>query len=366
MEPRVLPRQDAQVQKILKDFRVEEDGNSCIAQVRGAGKFRSAVASIEPEHVLVEFVSSEAWTRPKLWQRWLVALRLPYLGFSLFPLLLVLSTFWKTNLWTHWNFALQALLSLSALHIGCNLWDDYEDHIRGVDSPESQGGSGVIQKLWIPAVHVRSAAAAFFLLGLALGVHILVGVSWAQGGRDLFWIGIIGSFAAASFSGWPFHYKYFALGEPIVFLVGGPLIACGAVSLLFQDADYFPYFIWTSLPLSFLAVLRLHLGNMQRIPFDKMANSKTIANIVGFATAKKLSFFLFVAPFAVNALFCKLQLVPWLSFFSTLWSLPFAFFAINLLLSIKGPLDPSCTNVRKHAMHFHIAYGALYILSFLF
>ena len=236
-ESRVLSAQDSFVLRALRDFRVMENGREWIARLRGAGKFRSAVFPEKNDgQVLVELIPVSEWERPSLPVRWAHALRLPYLLFSLLPLFLVLTHVRSLGLDLRPLLPITLLLfaSLVMIHLGCNLWSDYEDHLRGVDSPEHTGGSRVIQRLWIPAVHLRNAAAVLFFGGCALGLGLLWLLPWSLVGTQLLWIGLLGAFGAASYSGWPFHYKYLGLGEPIVFVLSGPVVTAGAALIYGQ------------------------------------------------------------------------------------------------------------------------------------
>ncbi|NUM88902.1 MAG: prenyltransferase [Bdellovibrionales bacterium] len=361
---RVLPENDSFVARLLRDFRFVEDGRRFVARLQGEGRFGSSVLpNRKNRKVLVEPLAWEEWrgTRPGFARRWLQALRLPYLAFSLLPLLLVVTSHFGANGLARATEALHMVLATTLLHLGCNLWNDYEDHLRGVDSPENSGGSGVIRKLWIPAVHIRNAAAAMFLLGIALGVALLLRLEWTQ--KHLLWIGLLGAIGAASYSGWPFHYKYLGLGEPVVFLLGGPLIAMGATAVMHEDADFFLWYALASLPLSFLAVLRLHTNNMQRAPFDAMAGARTIASLAGFKLSRWLTVWLLLAPF-LAALALRLSgVAPGASWISAL-ALPLLARPLRLALSCTGPLDPACGDLRRSVARLHLAFGLMWILGY--
>ncbi len=365
---RVLPSDHEFIRQTLRDFRVVENGRRWVARLRGEGRFRSAafpdLAEKTPQ-VLVELIPIDQWQRPNKVLRWLAALRLPYLAISLLPLLLVVSAGLGRGLAISPVFTLLLLGSVGLIHMGCNLWSDYEDHLRGVDHPGAGGGSGVIQKLWIPAVHLRNAAALFFFAGLALGLLLLTQLPEGLISQRLFWLGLVGALGAASYSGWPFHYKYLGLGEPIVFLLAGPLVTAGAAALYFPAAEDLLHFAWLSLPLAFLVTLRLHSGNMQRIPFDTIAHTKTIARSFGFSWSRRAVAFLLLAPYLSVGALMVLRLAP-LSSAAVLFSLPLAAFALRALRETSGPLDPACHELKRESARFHLAFGLLYSLSFLF
>lgn len=360
---RVFPSDHESVRRMLRDFRVAENGQRWVARLRGEGKFRSSLFPELSQQVLVELIPEAEWKRPALPIRWLAALRVPYLAISLLPLLLVLCARLRSPEPLPIGITVLLFASVALIHLGCNLWGDYEDHLRGVDSPGQSGGSGVIQKLWIPAVHLRNGAAALFLLGCLLGCALLTQLPAELVGQRLLWLGLVGALGAASYSGWPFHYKYFGLGEPIVFLLSGPLVTAGAAALYFPGSHHLARFAMLSLPLSFLVTLRLHSGNMQRIPFDSIARVLTIARLGGFTWSKRAYVFLSFAPFLCATLLVaygpapKATLLVWLAF-------PLALYSLRHIRAVSGPLDPACAGLRANAARVHALAGLLYCLGF--
>jgi 1,4-dihydroxy-2-naphthoate octaprenyltransferase len=363
---KVFPSDHEYIRRTLRDFRVAEDGQRWVARLRGEGKFRSSVfPEFAKQQVLVELIPFSEWTRPAMPLRWLAALRLPYLTISLLPLLLVLCARVGSGAGVPWLLTFLLFSSVTLIHLGCNLWSDFEDHLRGVDNSGQSGGSGVIQKLWIPAVHLRNAAAALFLLGCAFGLVLMAELPAELVTQRLFWLGLVGAIGAASYSGWPFHYKYFGLGEPIVFLLSGPLVTAGAAALYFPGPGELTRFALLSLPLSFLVTLRLHCGNMQRIPFDTAARVLTIARIGGFSWSKSAYAFLLIAPFLCVGSLVYTHEAPREALLSFV-GLPLAAMALLALPRASGPLDPACYDLRTQASRLHWAFGLLYCAGFLF
>lgn len=366
-EHRVLPAEDPLVQKALHDFRVTENGRRWIVRMKGEGRFRSSVFPEFNEtnrRVLLELIPEESWQRPSLPYRWLVALRLPYLLFSLLPLILVAASFFAETGHLPWLEGGLLFLSVTLVHVSCNLWSEYEDHLRGVDAPEHSSGTGVVQKLWIPAVHLRNCSALLLVAGIIAGVTLLSLLPLEQTGRHILWLGLVGILGAASYSGWPFHYKYIGLGEPIVFILSGPIVSMGAALVFFGNSRHFLFFSLVSLPLAFLAVLRLHGGNVQRIPFDTMAGVFTIARWLGFFWSKMAMGFLLFAPFLALLFLWGLGFAPGSALISLI-SLPLAFWALIPLRQSKGPLDPACIELRHQSARLHLVFGLTYVFGFL-
>ncbi len=363
---RVVDSDSSLVQKVLHDYRFQENGKNYCVRVRGEGKFVSSAFPEfhQPGKILLEFLPEEEHQRPSLLSRWLLAFRIPYLAFSFFPLILVSGLLWKTGTFS-WSLIFFLYSSLFLVHLSCNLWGEYEDHLRGVDTLENSGGSGVIQKLWIPAVHIRNMASLLLLGSIVLGGFLFFHLPEGLPFQRLLALGCVGALGAASYSGWPFHYKYLGWGEPIVFLLSGPVITLGASYLLlgrhFREAEI----LFLSLPLASLAVLRLHCGNLQKIPYDTMANVFTISRLVGFRLGK----WLLLAPLALAFItLCASVAIGWapLACLASLLSLPFVFQLWQAFRKAKGPLDPYCIDGKIAASRLQWAFGALYASGFFF
>ena len=73
---------------------------------------------------------------------------------------------------------LVTLLASVAIHAGTNLANDYYDHVRGVDTSESPGPSGVIQQGLLSARHVLTASISAFAFGGLLGLYLMTIRGW--------------------------------------------------------------------------------------------------------------------------------------------------------------------------------------------
>jgi 1,4-dihydroxy-2-naphthoate polyprenyltransferase len=362
---RIVSGDDPLVKEVLFDFRKRENEKNFLVRMKGEGKF---ISSAFPEYrnnskVLLEFIPEKECHLPPFYFRWLLALRIPYLSFSFFPLLLVTGIVWKSGQTVPMALLFFLYSSLFFVHLSCNLWGEYEDHLRGVDTLENSGGSGVIQRLWIPAVHIRNTAAFFMGIGILLGGFLFLNLPSDLPLEKLMIVGALGALGAASYSGWPFHYKYFGLGEPIVFLLSGPILTLGASYLLFGNHTQEWKVLIDSLPLSFLAILRLHAGNLQKIPFDTMASVFTISRLVGFRIGKYLVKFLLIMPFALIFSLWLMDYIP-MAALGAFVAFPFLIQSWNALDKAKGPLDPFCAEVKLAITRMQWTMGAIYSLSF--
>ena len=283
---------------------------------------------------------------------------------AFFPKLLVIGLLAAKGTVVHWGLAAGALSATTLLHIACNLWNDYEDHLRGVDTNEGTGGSGAIRELLIPAAQIRNASISFFVACVAIGFFLVGTLDWETNGRTLLLIGIFGTIGAASYSGWPFHYKYLALGEVLVFFLCGPFIAVGALTMLAPGELSLWYAAMAAYPLGLQAVLRLHGGNIRRIPNDIQAGARTIANLIGFLRSRQLYLLMLASLYClVPIVYFVLQTTPMI--FLSWLSLPVAFYQVYLLKKMRGPLDPLATKLKKSSLYLDLSFGLLYTTSFL-
>src|SRR5207245_10127857 len=108
-----------------------------------------------------------------------------------------------------------------AIHAGANLANDYYDHVRGADTPESIGPSGVIQHgLLRPRTVLRGAFACFAVAGI-LGLLLIASRGW-----PILLIGVLSVGAGYAYTGRPIPLGAVGLGAGVVLvcrgLVGAP------------------------------------------------------------------------------------------------------------------------------------------------
>src|SRR5438093_13092918 len=116
-----------------------------------------------------------------------------------------------------------AFVASVAIHAGANLANDYYDHVRGADTPESIGPSGVIQHgLLRPRTVLRGALTCFTAAGI-LGSILVASRGW-----PILLIGVLSVAAGYAYTGGPIPLGYVGLGDGVVFVFMGPLTPVGA------------------------------------------------------------------------------------------------------------------------------------------
>ncbi len=115
--------------------------------------------------------------------------------------------------------ALACLLGALLLQIGANLANDVFDYYRGADTHARLGPMRVTQSgLLRPRQVIFGMWAAFSLAGI-LGAYLFLSAGWL-----VILIGLACIAAAIAYTGGPFPYGYFGLGDLMVFFFLDPLL----------------------------------------------------------------------------------------------------------------------------------------------
>src|SRR3989442_6910829 len=85
-----------------------------------------------------------------------------------------------------------------AIHAGPNLVNDYYDHVRGVDTPESIGPGGMIQRGLLTPHTVLRGAWVLFALSAILGLILVASRGW-----PILVIGVLSVAAGYAYTGGP-------------------------------------------------------------------------------------------------------------------------------------------------------------------
>jgi 1,4-dihydroxy-2-naphthoate octaprenyltransferase len=112
-------------------------------------------------------------------------------------------------------------------------------------------------------------------LGSLLGIYFLLNT-----GIDLLWIGLIGVLGTFFY----YKMKFMALGDLLIFIIYGPLIALGTAFVMTNEISWDVLFL--SIPIGFLVVNILHANNTRDIRDDGKANIKTQAMLLGLKGSK--------------------------------------------------------------------------------
>lgn len=170
--------------------------------------------------------------------------------------------------------ALAALLVAELLQIASNLANDVFDFERGVDRGERLGPTRVTQSGLLSPGEVRKGL--WLTIGLAVipGLYLATRIGWTA-----IWIGLAAIIALLAYTGGPFPYGSYALGDLFVFIFFG-LVSVGGTYLV-QAGTLQPAVWWMGAAMGLLITNILVVNNYRDRPTDSQNGKKTLAVLLG-------------------------------------------------------------------------------------
>lgn len=179
------------------------------------------------------------------------------------------------------------LLATLLIQAATNMFNEYYDYVRGLDTEKSVGISGTIVRDGIEPKTVLKIALIFFAIAIFLGLIIAIATSWT--------IALIGAFSMLVgylYTGGPFPIAYTPLGEITSGLLMGTVII--GISYYIQTGEVTSEIILISIPIAILIGTIMLANNIRDLDNDKVNGRKTIAILLGHDNAVKLFAALFV------------------------------------------------------------------------
>lgn len=276
-------------------------------------------------------------------KRWFIILRAYSWPASVVPLSIA-GVYAYVNGWFKAYDFLLVFIAGFLIHLSGNLFNTYYDFINNVDRDDADD-IGLVKNMTDPKT-VLTLAWVFLGFALVVGIYFLLRYSlWL-----LLPIALLGLLLTIFYTANPFHLKYHALGELVIFLCFGPLLVCGSV-MIFAKQFVFDSLLY-SLPTAFLIVNILLANNMRDEVSDKKAGIKTLVHIIGI----KNSIILYLA----------LHLLSYaLSFFLTGFNLIYLLPLPLTLIIFKLLKNKLYSHLTYHSARFVLVYGIVFIVAIL-
>lgn len=213
--------------------------------------------------------------RKAVLRAWWQAARPPFYIATLIPVFLGFAAAGKD--FGAWN--LPGLLGIMLIclfqHLAANLANDLFDHLLGVDTGGTIGGSRVIQQGKITPKALGIALVALYAATVAC---TFAGVAYF-GLPRLWWVALFAMFSSFFYVAPPIRYGHRALGEVFVFLNMGIAMTGGTYYALTGHFD--GRILALSLPVGLMVAGILYYQSMPEIETDKAAGKHTLANVLG-------------------------------------------------------------------------------------
>ncbi|MEE4330785.1 MAG: 1,4-dihydroxy-2-naphthoate octaprenyltransferase [Wenzhouxiangella sp.] len=228
--------------------------------------------------------------------RWLLGMRPRTLTMAAVPVVTGAVLAWSEGFRVD---AVTFILTLAAavlIQIGTNLFNDASDGLRGADGPERIGPLRLTGAGLATAEQVRSAAVVCFVLALLAGVYLV----WA-GGLVILLIGLASLVSGYAYSSGPRPLSHGPWSEIWVIVFFGLVAVAGSYylqALVLPDTAV----LLTGLAIGAPAAAVLLVNNVRDRASDRRVGRRTLAVMVGPATARWLYAAWMVLPFALLGL----------------------------------------------------------------
>lgn len=217
------------------------------------------------------------------------------------------------------------LLSCLFLQIATNLFNEYYDFKRGLDTEDSVGIGGAIVRHGMKPKTVLQLALGSYSVALLIGIYICANSSWW-----LALIGVMGMLVGYLYTGGPLPIAYTPFGELFAGLCMGSFFVL--ISFFIQTNTINLQIILLSIPIAILVGAINLSNNIRDIEEDKKGGRKTLAILMGHQKAVYFLAFLFIISYIwITGLVLVGNTSPWL--FLVLLSVP------KPIQAVKGFLD---------------------------
>ncbi|MEF7564417.1 MULTISPECIES: 1,4-dihydroxy-2-naphthoate polyprenyltransferase [Bacillus] len=169
---------------------------------------------------------------------------------------------------------LAMLVASLLIQAATNMFNEYFDFKRGLDTAESIGIGGAIVREGIKPKTVIQLAFALYFIALLLGVYICMNSSW--------WLAAVGLVCMAAgylYTGGPFPIAYTPFGEIVAGFFMGMMIIL--ISFFIQTGTVTTLSVMISVPIFILVGLILMANNIRDLDGDKEFGRKTLAILLG-------------------------------------------------------------------------------------
>lgn len=217
-----------------------------------------------------------------------------------------------------WAMFAAIMIACLCLQIATNLFNEYYDFKRGLDTADSVGIGGGIVRHGLKPSNVLTVAFVLYGIAAILGVYICMNSSWW-----LVAIGVFGMAVGYLYTGGPLPIAYTPFGE----LFAGVLMGSGFVliSYFVQTGTITLDSVLISLPIAILVGAINMSNNIRDIEEDIIGGRKTLAILLGRDRAIALLMIAFIVSFAwIIGLIVVGIISPW---------------ALIVFLGIKKPIE---------------------------
>ncbi|SIS44008.1 1,4-dihydroxy-2-naphthoate polyprenyltransferase [Salimicrobium flavidum] len=250
---------------------------------------------------------------------------------------------------------LAMLMASILIQAATNMFNEYYDYVRGLDTEDSVGIGGTIVRDGIRPNTVLYLALSFFAIAVLLGVYICMLTTW--------WIALIGSASMLIgylYTGGPLPIAYTPFGELVAGFFMGPVII--GIAYYIQTGVFTGEVFAISIPVAICIGAIMMANNIRDRVGDKENGRKTLAIILGHEGAVAFLAVNFIAVYVLTILYILTGLLPWWSLLALI-SIVHAQRAVRSFSGKKTPVD--MMPAMKGTAQTNTFYGMLLGISLL-
>ena len=247
-----------------------------------------------------------------------------------------------------WPVALFALLSMCAIHLAMNLYNDARDFLIGVDGPDHLGPPSAVRRGWLTPEEMTTAAVYSAFFAITAGAPLV----WL-GGWPILMIGIAGIGLAFAYSAGARPLAASPLGEIIIIASFG--VAAVAGTAMLHTGGRSDAAIVLGLAVGAYAAAVLMVNNHRDRLTDARAGRRTLAILLGHRGSTIVYAVLVLGPYAsvpllANADSCgNPAYLPWIT-------LPLAGFLV--ITFDRAPISKNLNRLLPLTILAQIAFTA--------
>ena len=246
---------------------------------------------------------------------------------------------------------LLAVIGGLTLHAGTNVINEVYDVRHGIDSITSPRASQAIVKGRISERGALGLAYFCFAVTILIGLYLT-----AVRGPLMLLLGVIGLIGGYFYTAPPFHYKYRALGLPLVFLLMGPLMVIGGFFAATGGFDWRA--VAVSIPVGLLVTAILHGNEWRDVAEDKRLGFTTLSAEMGRTFARWVYVGLLVGAYMAVALAVMAGVLPTATLL-TILSLPAAVWLLHQADKGAAGSLRSISMIDLYTARLHTLFGVL-------
>lgn len=199
-----------------------------------------------------------------------------------------------------------AMLAASVLiQMATNMFNEYYDFKRGLDTEKSVGIGGAIVRNGVKPKTVLNLAFLLYGISILIGIYICMETSWG-----LALVGLVSMLIGYLYTGGPYPIAYTPFGELVSGVVMGMLLIL--IAFYIQTGTVTTEAIFLSIPSMLLVAAIMMANNIRDLEGDKKSGRKTLAILTGRSHAITIQMMFFIVSYLwIIGLIIFGHLTPW-------------------------------------------------------